>query len=536
MAGSMQDWPLLVWKLLDHAAAISPGQEIVTQSVEGPLHRINWRDLALRARRLAKSLATLGIEMGDRVATIAWNTHRHVECLYGISGIGAVAHTINPRLFEEQLVYIINHAEDRILFLDLTFVELIERIAPKLTSVEHFVLLTDRAHMADSSLDLLCYEDLIADADADFRWADLDETAPAGLCYTSGTTGNPKGVLYTHRSNVLHAFGATQPNVFGLSQRSTVLPIVPMFHANAWGIPYAAALAGAKLVLNGPNNDPVTIQRLIVEEGVTVTAAVPTVWLAMLQHLRDTGGGLGLLERMIIGGSAAPRSMIETIERDYGVEAVQAWGMTETSPLGTTAPRCSTLGEDDPDRRMDLRCKQGRPLFGIELKIDDDDGRALPHDGRTPGNLKLRGPWVIQRYYRADRDAVDADGWFDTGDIATIDDRSFMNITDRSKDVIKSGGEWISSIELENAAVGCPGIAEAAVIGIPHPRWTERPLLILVRAPSSDVGEDAVRAHLADKVAKWWMPDRVIFVDSIPHTATGKILKTALRDLYGETQ
>jgi fatty-acyl-CoA synthase len=529
----MQDWPLLVWKLIDHAATNYPAVEIVTQTVEGPLHRSNWRELHGRAKRVAQALAWLGVKRGDRVATLAWNTHRHIECWYGIAGMGAVAHTINPRLFQDQIVYIANHAEDRVLFFDLTFLKLVEEVAPRLTTVEHFVVMTDRAHMPQSSLNLLCYEDLIAQQDGDYAWANVDENAPAGLCYTSGTTGNPKGVLYSHRSNVLHTFAACQIDALGMSSRTVVLPVVPMFHANSWGIPYAAAAVGAKIVMGGPNNDAPTLHRLILEEGVTLTAAVPTVWLAMLQHLESTGAGLGKLDRVVIGGSAAPRSMIEAFEKKYNVTVAHAWGMTEMSPLGSVGMLCAAGAEQPWETQLDLKCKQGRTLFGVEMKITGDDGSEQPRDGKAFGNLKVRGPWTVGTYFKGDGGRVlDDDGWFDTGDVATLDPNGYMQITDRSKDVIKSGGEWISSIELENAAVGCPGVQEAAVIGLPHPKSDERPLLILIRKPGAAVTKDEVLAFLKDKIAKWWMPDDVVFVDAIPHTATGKIQKTALREQF----
>ena len=534
MLGSMQDWPLLVWKLIDHAAISYPAREIVTQTVEGPLHRTNWRELHGRAKRVAQALSALGMRQGDRIATLAWNTHRHVECWYGISGMGAVAHTINPRLFQDQIAYIANHAEDRVLFFDLSFVKLVEELAPRLTTVEHYVVMTDRAHMpSGSNLDLVCYEDLIAKQDGDFEWAHVDERAPAGLCYTSGTTGNPKGVLYSHRSNVLHTFAACQIDALGMSSRTVVLPVVPMYHANAWGIPYAAAATGAKIVMGGPNFDAETLHRLIVDEEVTLTAAVPTVWLGMLQHLRDTGKTLGRLDRVVIGGSAAPRAMIEAFERDYGVTVAHAWGMTEMSPLGSVGMLCADGAAESHERQLDLKCKQGRALFGVEMAIKDDEGRDLPRDGKAFGHLMVRGPWIVDRYFKGDGGTVvDGEGWFDTGDVATIDERGYMQITDRSKDVIKSGGEWISSIELENAAVGHPGVLEAAVIGLPHPKWDERPLLIIVRKPGASTTKDDVLAYLDGKIAKWWMPDDVVFVDAIPHTATGKIQKTALRDQF----
>ena len=534
IAGTMQDWPLLVWRLIDHAATNHPLREVVTLTVEGGVHRSNWRDVRGRALRVAQALTRIGIVPGDRVATLAWNTHRHVESWYGISGMGAVAHTINPRLFEEQIVYIAGHAADRVLFFDLSFLTLIERLAPQLPSIEHYVLMTDRAHMPSSSpIDLLCFEELINACDGDFAWARLDENAPAGLCYTSGTTGNPKGVQYSHRSNVLHAMAASMSDVFAMSATSAVLPIAPMFHANAWAIPYVAATVGAKLVLNGPNFDAPTLHKLIVDEGVTLSLAVPTVWLGVLQHLEKTGGTLGKLARVAIGGSAVPRVMVEAFQRDHGVIVSHLWGMTEMSPIGTVGALCPDMLVRDDAGQLDARCKQGRAIFGVEMKIVGADGADLPRDGVAFGRLLVRGPWIVGSYFRGDGgEVLDADGWFDTGDVATIDPFGYMQIVDRSKDVIKSGGEWISSIDLENAAVGAPGVAEAAVIGIAHPKWDERPLLLVRAKPGETVTKAAVLDYLAPRIAKWWTPDEVLIVDDLPHTATGKLLKTELRVLY----
>jgi acyl-CoA synthetase (AMP-forming)/AMP-acid ligase II len=532
MLGTMQDWPLLVWKLIDHAATNHGDREVISLTCEGGKHRSNWREVRQRARKVAAALRRMGIVPGDRIATLAWNTHRHVESWYGISGMGGVAHTINPRLFDEQIVYIANHAEDRLLFLDLTFVPLVERLAAELKTIEHFVVLTDRAHMPESSLDLLCYEDLIAAESADEPWTQLDEFAPAGLCYTSGTTGNPKGVQYSHRSNVLHAMAASMTDVFQLGACTTVLPIVPMYHANAWSVPYAAALAGAKLVLGGPNFDAPTLQKLMLDEGVDLALAVPTVWLGLLQHAEKYGGGLGKLNRTAIGGSAVPRSMIESFDK-LGVRVLQLWGMTEMSPLGTLGSMSSQTESMDYDEQLDYRVKQGRALFGVEMKIVGDDDAELPRDGKAFGRLLVRGPWTVDTYFKGDGGQVlDADGWFDTGDVATIDPFSFMQIVDRSKDVIKSGGEWISSIDLENAAVGAPGVAEAAVIGIAHPKWDERPLLLVRKKDGATVTKESILTYLDGKIAKWWTPDDVLIVETLPHTATGKLLKTELRHQY----
>lgn len=534
MQGLMQDWPLLVSKFIDHAAAQHPNSEIVTALVEGGIHRYTYKDCNHRSKQLAQALARFGIEQGDRVATLAWNTFRHVEAWYGIAGMGAVAHTINPRLFAEQIIYIANHAEDRIIMTDLTFVPLLEQLVDHMPKLEAVIIMTDKDHMPETGMkNVICYEDFIAPEDGNYQWPDLDENMAAGLCYTSGTTGNPKGVLYSHRSNVIHTFAAITTDTLGLSSVDTILPVVPMFHANAWGIPYATAATGAKLVLNGPVFDGENMYNLLKAERVTRTAAVPTVWLMLLDYMQKNNLHLDDMKSVTIGGSAAPRSMIQAFQDHYGIEVVHAWGMTETSPIGTLGSPNQMTKDLTGEEKLDLQCKQGRPPFGIELKITDDDGKELPHDGVAFGHLLVRGPWVVKEYFKGEGgNILDAEGWFDTGDVATIDKNGFMQITDRSKDVVKSGGEWISSIDLENAAVGHPAVQEAAVIGVEHPKWDERPLLICVLNEGASVTLEEMHEYLSDKVAKWWLPDDLAIVEEIPHTATGKIKKITLREQF----
>lgn len=534
MSGTMQPAPMNVWQMIDHAAFHHGRREIVSITADAVEVRTSWAEVHNRAKRVAAVLRRLGVRPGERVATLAWNTHRHVEAWYGISGMGAVAHTINPRLFEDQIVYIANHAEDHVLFFDTSFIAMIEKLAPRLPTIQHFVVMTDSAHMpAGLGAAFSCYEELIAAAPDNQPWTPMPEEAPSGLCYTSGTTGNPKGVQYSHRSNVLHAMAGVSADVLALQSRSCVLPVVPMYHANAWGVPYAAAIAGSKLVLAGPHFDAATLAGLIRREQVTLTLAVPTIWLGMLQYLDSSGSDLKPLEKVVIGGSAAPRSMIEAFEERYGVEVCHAWGMTEMSPLGTLGALSAEAMQLPRSEQLDLKCKQGRAIFGVEMKLIDDEGRALPQDGKAFGRLMVRGPWIVESYFKGDGGAiVDADGWFDTGDVATIDAMGYMQITDRSKDVIKSGGEWISSIEIENLAVGCDGVAEAAVIAVPHPKWAERPLLVVVRKPGATLTGADLKAYLTGRIASWWLPDAVEFVDEIPHTATGKILKVALRERF----
>jgi 3-(methylthio)propionyl---CoA ligase len=533
MFGLMQDRPLLIQQLIEHAALNHGDTEIVSRRVEGDIHRYTYRDARVRAKKVAEALIALGVKPGDRIGTLAWNGYRHFELYYGISGMGAVCHTINPRLFPEQIAYIVNHAEDQLLFVDLNLLPLVEKLLPELKTVRHVVAMTDRAHLPkDCKIpNLLVYEELLADKPGTYDWPEFDERTASSLCYTSGTTGNPKGVLYHHRSTLLHAYGSALPDTLGLSARSVVLPVVPMFHVNAWGLPYSAALVGAKLVFPGPALDGASLYELFEKEGVTFTAGVPTVWLALLQHMQANKLKLSTLKYAVIGGSAAPPAMIEAFDKEFGVEVLHAWGMTEMSPLGSVNHPKAKHARMPREEVFAVRLKQGRPPFGVDMKIVDDSGKELPRDGKAFGDLMVRGPWITSGYFKGEGGEVLQDGgWFATGDVATLDPDGYMQITDRSKDVIKSGGEWISSIDLENAAMAHPGVAEAAVIGIQHPKWDERPLLIVHRKPGATVDKKELIEFLGGKVAKWWLPDDVQFVDAIPHTATGKILKTRLRE------
>jgi acyl-CoA synthetase (AMP-forming)/AMP-acid ligase II len=535
MLGLMQDWPLLCHRIIDHAALQHGERRVITRSLEGPFHTTNYAEIRARALRVAQRLDRDGIRLGDRVATLAWNTWRHLEAWYGITGIGAVYHTVNPRLFPDQIAWIVNHAEDRMMIIDVTFVPMLEKIADKMPTVERYVLLCDAAHMPKTTLrNAVPYEEWIGETDGDFAWKPLDEKTAAGMCYTSGTTGNPKGVLYSHRSNVLHAMAALRPDMVGLSSTDVALPVVPLFHANGWALGFSAPMAGATIVFPGQKLDGPSVYELLTEFKVTCTAAVPTVWLALLQHLEATGGKLPYLKRVVIGGSACPRAMTKTFQEVYGVEVNHAWGMTEMSPLGTTCTLKPEYAELAGEARLDIQMKQGHPPFGVEMKITDDAGKRLPWDGKTFGRLMVRGPAIARAYYKGDGDVVDEEGFFDTGDVGTIDCYGYLQITDRSKDVIKSGGEWISSIELENLAVSHPAVREAAVIAARHPRWQERPLLLVHRKPDSAVTKDEILQFLSDKIAKWWLPDDVVFVDELPHTATGKVLKTRLREQYAD--
>ncbi len=530
--GLMQTVPLSTTAILRHAAANHGEREIVSRTVEGDLVRYGYADLGRRCEQLAKALIDLGVRSGDRVATLAWNTHRHLELFFAIPGLGAVLHTVNPRLFEDQIRYILAHAGSTVLLFDPSFADLVDRLAPLLPDLRVFVRLTDEAYHQPGAVGALCYETLVAAQTPGFDWPVVDENAGACLCYTSGTTGDPKGVLYSHRSIVLHAMAGGLSGAFGLSAHDVVMPCSSMYHATAWGLPYMAPLNGCKLVLPADRFDPASLHQLIVAEDVTLSGGVPTIWTLYLAYLAERDLRPNRLQRLVIGGSAAPRVMAETLKQRYGVSILQLWGMTETSPLGvvsTPSPALDALSEDERDEVLWTR--QGRLQFGVELKIVDETGAEAPRDGATSGALMVRGPWVLRRYYRGDQDVVDADGWFDTGDIATIDPAGFMRITDRNKDVIKSGGEWISSIDLENAAVGCPGVRIAAVVGVPHPKWEERPLLVIEIHEGRAVTRDQVFEFLRPRIAKWWTPDDVVFA-SVPLTATGKIDKKVLRDTY----
>ena len=535
MLGNMQDGHLLISGLIEHAETYHADSQIISRTVEGPIHRYTLKDAANRSRKLANALDKLGLKQGDVVGTLAWNTFRHFELYFGVSGIGCVVNTINPRLFPEQLTYIINHAENQYLFVDLSFVGLLESISHSLETVKGIIILTDKEHMPETTLqNVMCYEELIADESEEYHWPNFDENTASTLCYTSGTTGNPKGVLYSHRSTILHTWIVSSGNVAKISSSSVILPVVPMFHVNAWGIPYATAMFGAKLVLPGPLLDGASIFELIDQEKPDLLMGVPTVWLGLLQYLNETNQTLESVKTALVGGAAAPRAMIQEFEEKHNVFLMHGWGMTEMSPLGTATARTAEMDIMDVESRYDLQQRQGKTFYGVEMIITDDAGKELPKDGEAFGRLLVRGPTVVERYFKSNESALDKNGWFDTGDVAKIHPEGAMEIVDRSKDVIKSGGEWISSIDLENAAVGHPSVAEACVIGVLHKKWDERPLLLVVKVEDQDLSKEEMLVFLEDKVAKWWLPDDVIFVTELPHTATGKLLKTDLRDQYKE--
>lgn len=537
MLGTMMNVPLLLSSVLRHAEAYHSDGEVVSATVEGGLHRYTYGEMAKRSAKLAHALAGLGLQTGDRVGTLAWNGYRHVELYFGVSGSGLVCHTINPRLFREQIAYIVRNAADQVLFFDLTFLPLVEQLADELKDMKAIVVMTDEAHMPKSSTlpGLICYETLIADAPDSFDWPELDENTASSLCYTSGTTGDPKGVLYSHRSSVLHAMAVCMPDAFCLSAADVIAPIVPMFHVNAWGIPFAGAIVGAKLVLPGAHLDGASLFALFEGEKVTCTAGVPTVWMGLLDWMDTHGRSFSSLTRVVIGGSAAPPIMISRFH-NMGVKVRHAWGMTETSPLGLSAalkPKHEAL---EPEARLALECKQGRPLFGMEFRVAGADGKPVPRDGKSFGSMLVRGPWVAGGYFNTAHSPAHTEypGWFDTGDVVTQDADGFIQIVDRTKDVVKSGGEWISSIELENIAQAHPAIQEAAIVARPDPRWGERPVLVVVLKPGASFSRADMRAHYEGRISKWSMPDDVVVVAELPHTATGKLSKKAVRQIVLE--
>ena len=534
MDNLMQPFSLRVSEVIDHAARYHPNRKIISRNIEGPITETSWIKIHHNSKRLSKALIKLGIRKGDRIGVMAWNTARHLEIWYGVPGSGAINHTLNPRLFSKQLSFIINHAEDKFLIIDIDMLPIIEKILPYCKTVEKVIVISDQEKMPISVIpDLISYEEILKEQDGDFDWIRGDEREACGICYTSGTTGNPKGVVYTHRSNVLHAMTSASPDMLNLSSRDRVMPVVPLFHANGWSIGYTAPLVGASMVMPGKEMTPEALYEML-EKGVTVTAAVPTIWLLLLNYLKANELKLSTLQRVIIGGSSCPRAVIETFQKDFGVQVLHAWGMTEMSPLGTICsfkPEILELNEKD---RISIQETTGHPPFSVELKITDDNGNKLPHDGKTQGKLWSRGAAVVQQYLKTEEETLDKFGWFDTGDVATIDKNGYMRITDRSKDIIKSGGEWISSIDLENAAVGHAEIVEAAAIGINHPKWDERPILVVVSKQNSKVSKEDIFEFMKSYVAKWQIPDDIIFVDEIPHTATGKISKIDLRKILEE--
>jgi 3-(methylthio)propionyl---CoA ligase len=534
LMGQMMSQPLLISNILRHADRYFGGNEIVSHRAEGDIHRYTYRDCHRRARKMANALSVLGVKMSERVATLAWNGYRHLELYYAISGSGAVMHTINPRLHPEQIAYIADHAEDQYLFFDLTFLPLVEAFAAHCKTVKGFVMMCDRDRMPKETKvrNLLCYEDLIENSTDDYEWLLFDENSASSLCYTSGTTGNPKGALYSHRSTVLHSYASTMPDAMNVSVRDVVLPVVPMFHVNAWGLPYSVPLTGAKMVFPGPALDGKSLYELFEQEQVTFSAGVPTVWLGLLTHVGQNNLEFSSFKRTVIGGSACPPAILKTLRKQYGVEVVHAWGMTEMSPLGTTCTLQAHHLRLSDDEQQAILEKQGHAIFGVDMKIVDDAGKELPWDGKTWGNLLVKGPWVVDSYFKHEGGDVLQDGWFPTGDVATISADGYMQITDRSKDVIKSGGEWIGTIDLENIAMAHPAVQQAACIGVAHPKWDERPLLVVVKKPGANVSKEELISFYEGKIAKWWTPDDVAFVEALPVGATGKILKIRIREQF----
>ncbi len=531
----MQSSQLNLINILQHASRWYGSVEVVTNSVEGGVHRITYTEIYGQTQQLAHALKKLGVSPGDRVSTMAWNTWRHLECWYAIGGIGAICHTLNPRLFANQIEYIVNHAANKFIIIDITFVPIIAAVISKLPTLEGVIVLTDEAHMPDCSaltVPVYCYETLIKGESDEYDWEEFDENTASSLCYTSGTTGNPKGVLYSHRSNIIHAYATAGAELFNMTSRDSLLMIVPMFHANSWGMSFSAPMVGAKLVMSGPFMDGASVYKLMTDERCTLSGAVPTVWTGLLDYLDTNNLQIPDLRETFIGGSAVPRSMIERFDQDYGVDVIHAWGMTETSPLGTLNRPLPFMDKLSDEERMDIRCKQGRPCFGADIKIVDEEGNTLPHNGVAFGRLMIKGPWVVERYYLAEESATDDDGWFDTGDVATIDEHGIMQITDRAKDVIKSGGEWISSVDIENCAMGHPELQIAACIGAKHVKWEERPLLIAVRHEGKEPSKESILDLIGQSYAKWQVPDDVVFINEMPLTATGKIDKKPLREQF----
>ena len=536
MFGLMQQHSLLISSLIEFANRHHGDGEVVSKRVEGDLHRYTWADVANRSRQMANALDALGLEQGQRVATLAWNGYRHLELYFGVSGSGRVLHTLNPRLHPDQVVWIANHAEDQVLFFDMTFLPLVQAVHARCTTIQHWVAMCDVDKLPkDTGIpNLISYESLIEVHSNQYVWPELDENTASSMCYTSGTTGNPKAALYSHRSTMLHAYAAALPDVMCISAKDAILPVVPMFHVNAWGIPYSAAMTGAKLVFPGPALDGKSVYELIEAEGVTFAAGVPTVWQMLLSHMKPNALKFSSLKRTVIGGSACPPAMIDAFRESYGVDVLHAWGMTEMSPLGTLCTLKNKHLNLPAEAQMKLRLKQGRCIFGVDMKIVNDAGEALPHDGKTYGDLLVKGPWIIREYFKQEGETPLVDGWFPTGDVATIDEDGFMQITDRSKDVIKSGGEWISSIDIENIAMAHPNVMMAACIGMPHPKWDERPVVCVVKKPGAEITSLELLKFYEGKTAKWQIPDDVIFVDAIPLGATGKMLKTKLREQLAE--
>ena len=533
MQGNMMLQQFNVIQLLTHAAQFHPTQEVVTQRVEGDIHRSNYKTIYTRASQLANALATLGVQQGDCIASLAWNTYRHMEIYYAVSGMGAVIHTVNPRLFDDQIAYIINHAEDKWVFVDTTFIPQLERLQDELKTVKGFIVLCDEDAVPNTKLkNCICYESIISEQSTAFTWPQIDENSAASLCYTSGTTGAPKGVLYSHRAAVLHAMAMVNESVLDIRQDSVILPMVTMYHASAWGIPYAAPIVGAKLVLPGRGMDGETMHRLITTENVNLGMGVPTLWLTLLNYLTENDLSIPSLKRVCVGGSASPHHLVRTFDQDYDVYWQPLWGMTETGPLATSAPQTSAMKQLTQEQRYEIQTSAGKPVFGAELEIVDDEGHPVPHDGVSRGELRIRGPWIVGRYFKRDSAQGFVDGWLDTGDIATIDEQGYLRIVDRKKDVIKSGGEWISSLELEDIISDYPHINEVCVIGVKHEKWDERPLVLATLKPGVKVDKREIYDFLVGKIAKWWTPDDIVFVEELPHTGTGKLIKHSLRDQY----